>query len=84
MDKRNTQNQIKYRRNLISILKINGCAICGYNVCNRALEFHHVEPKLKNFNLNDSNLCRKDELLIEEIAKCILLCSNCHREMGSL
>ena len=33
-------------------LKINGCAICGYNRCPTALEFHHVNIKDKSFLLN--------------------------------
>ena len=73
-----------YRNKLMEKLKLNGCSICGYNKCNRALEWHHVEPKLKKFNINLSNLTRNPDSLITEIHKCILLCPNCHRELEDL
>ena len=68
------QEQYKF----INRLKINGCAICGYNKCNAALDFHHVEKSNKKFRFTR---CLSDEHTIEEFHKCILLCSNCHREI---
>ena len=62
-------------------LKINGCAICGYNKCDTGLDFHHVNPQDKKFRLNISNMGRKNKALVEELNKCILLCANCHREI---
>jgi len=57
-----------------------GCAICGYNKCANALEFHHNGDK--SFLINTS--CGKSlEKMKEEIKKCTLLCSNCHRELHS-
>ena len=73
-----------YKEDIIEImkqLKINGCAICGYTKCNRALEFHHV-LKNKCFYLTVSNIRKyKDEKIINELNKCILLCANCYREI---
>lgn len=74
---RNTQQLLK----ILHTLKINGCAICGYDKCIAALEFHHVNPKDKKFSVRYSEISRKDDSIAEEINKCILLCSNCHREM---
>ena len=62
-------------------LKVNGCAICGYNKCARSLDFHHVNPKNKKFNLKLANLHKKDTLVVEEVNKCILVCRNCHGEI---
>ena len=59
-------------------LKINGCAICGYNKCFDALDFHHSNPENKKFQISSIKLNKKD--FIEELNKCILLCANCHRE----
>jgi len=64
---------------ILRSLKINGCAICGYNKCVDCLEFHHVEPKYKRFNVRKSTITRKG--LVDELAKCILLCPNCHKEI---
>jgi len=69
----------KENRGILKILKSNGCAICGYNKCDRALEFHHVNPKDKKYLIRAAEMGRED--LAEEIRKCILLCANCHREI---
>ena len=60
-------------------LKANGCAICGYDKCDGALNFHHIVPKKKKFYIAAETMGHND--LIDEINKCILLCSNCHREI---
>ena len=53
------------------------CERCGYDKCNAALEFHHLDPTQKDpMGLRKFGL----QSLIKEIDKCILLCSNCHRE----
>lgn len=57
------------------------CYICGYNKCRAALEFHHIDPTEKNFiigNLGRGSI--KWETLLDELRKCVILCSNCHRE----
>ncbi len=57
------------------------CIKCGYARYAGALEFHHTDPKSKLFSLGISNIkCKLRELVLEEWKKCILLCSNCHRE----
>ena len=55
------------------------CERCGYNKCIAALEFHHLDPDEKSFNLTGST--RGIEKQLEESKKCILVCSNCHREI---
>ena len=57
------------------------CAICGYNKCNSALEFHHLDTSKKDFCISDRNLILDWNLIKEELDKCILVCSNCHREI---
>ena len=60
-----------------------GCELCGYDDCISALEFHHKDPSMKSFGISNKGLTRKWELVKLEIAKCMLLCSNCHRELHS-
>lgn len=55
------------------------CQICGYDRCNRALEFHHVNPEEKLFNI--SNGIKSWDKAKAELDKCVLLCANCHREV---
>jgi hypothetical protein len=56
------------------------CVNCGYNKCIAALEFHHKDPSLKEFNINNKGTYTYDKLL-KEVDKCTLLCSNCHKEL---
>lgn len=53
------------------------CAICGYKEHTEILEFHHKNKEEKSFEISKTK--HKSEDLIKEIAKCILLCPNCHR-----
>jgi len=63
----------------MSQLKKHGCCLCGYNKCIDALEFHHVVPENKNFNISMGNMTRSAATIINEFHKCMLLCANCHR-----
>jgi transposase len=72
----------KRRRELKRILVEEaggGCAICGYSRCERALEFHHLDPKAKQFQITSHT--RSLDRLRAEASKCVLLCSNCHAEV---
>lgn len=63
---------------IIHNLKINGCSICGFDGCDGALDFHHVD-KQKSFELTVNNIIRySNEKIVEEVIKCILVCKNCH------
>lgn len=57
------------------------CVLCGYSRCYRALEFHHLDPKTKEFQLAHRGRTRSIAKLRAEARKCILLCSNCHAEV---
>ena len=64
------------------------CSVCGYDRCQRALEFHHINPEDKGFSLSMNtwqrfSLEKASHIFIEEIRKCVILCSNCHREIES-
>ena len=54
-----------------------GCMDCGYNAHPAALEFDHVRGK-KEFNIGEQIGNRSRETLWEEIAKCDVVCANCH------
>jgi hypothetical protein len=57
------------------------CALCGYDRCVAALEFHHVDPAHKAFGLSDEGVARSLDRARAEAAKCVLLCANCHVEV---
>lgn len=47
-----------------------------------ALEFHHENPEEKEFKLGSGNTMSWKEYKTEA-QKCILVCSNCHKEIHS-
>lgn len=64
------------------------CTKCGYNRCLEALDFHHRDPRKKDFLISDARgkawfSKKRAELpdwLKRELDQCDLLCANCHRE----
>lgn len=69
------------RERRLKLIYMNGgsCSRCGYSKCVAAISFHHLRDKSFNIDMRTcSNL--KWERLVEEAAKCILLCANCHME----
>jgi hypothetical protein len=57
------------------------CALCGYDRCLAALQFHHVDPSTKDFALAMFGLSRSLERMRAGARKCVLLCANCHAEV---
>jgi transposase len=57
------------------------CALCGYDRCLSALQFHHRDPAEKRFGLAARGLARSLEVVRQEARKCVLLCANCHAEV---
>jgi len=55
-----------------------GCADCGYKESPHALEFDHVPGTEKRFNIGEKIGARSRKTLWEEIAKCEVVCANCH------
>lgn len=55
------------------------CEKCGYHNFISALEFHHLNPKEKDFCLSDRNLQLNWNTIQQELDKCVLICANCHR-----
>lgn len=78
-----SESVIKRRRKVKSLL-VNyfggACKICGYDKCNEALDFHHLDPTKKEFGIASGHTL-KFELLLQEAKKCILLCCRCHAEV---
>ena len=76
---------VQRRRDKIKVMAIeykgNKCSICDYNKCIGALEFHHLDPNEKEFGISAKGYTRSWELVKKELDKCILVCSNCHREL---
>ena len=57
------------------------CQGCGLAVPVAAFEFHHLDARTKDFAISADGVPRRWELIVAELAKCVLLCANCHREV---
>ena len=81
---RKHQKTILRRSMKIQAIKLLGgkCSICGYDKCIDALEFHHEDPSIKEFKLGSGNTMSCENYKSEAL-KCILVCSNCHKEIHS-
>jgi len=78
----------RYRiRRVVEIDKIKierGCNKCGYDDSSAALDFHHINPEDKELSIGTSLYNGVPiEKLLDEIEKCKVLCSNCHRKLES-
>ena len=78
------KTNLRNRKKKLDLITIAGskCVKCGYSKCQQVLQFHHVDPKTKSFNIS-GGYNRSMDALKEEIAKCILVCANCHIEIHS-
>lgn len=56
------------------------CERCGYDKSNHALDFHHMDPKEKDFGIGKQRRTKFDDKIKAELDKCMILCANCHRE----
>jgi len=55
------------------------CSVCRENRW-WLLDFHHINPEEKEYNM--SRITDLSEAKVkEELSKCIVLCSNCHRDL---
>lgn len=63
----------------MKMIRGGSCEHCGYNKCIQALEFHHLDPTKKDFTISNDHF--KLIEAVKESQKCILLCSNCHKEL---
>lgn len=74
---RNRDKEIKlWLKEYKNTLKCENCAET-HPAC---LEFHHINPAEKKFSIGRMKDFMSWRLLKEEIAKCRVLCANCHRK----
>ena len=78
----NNRTLLSHYSKVKAILEESGrswaCEVCGYDEYIAALEFHHINPEEKDFQINKYKNSSVDKLR-PEINKCVVLCSNCHR-----
>lgn len=87
---RNRESRYEYKKAYIrskkgKLIELEGnkCSNCGLeydgeNAC--MFDFHHKDPNIKSFPLGLNTIQNKSwASILDELVKCDLLCSNCHR-----
>lgn len=80
--KREREKHSRHKDILNDYKKQLSCRKCGDNR-HYVLDFHHIDPEQKDYNISDGPRT-KMETMLKEIEKCVILCSNCHREFHFL
>jgi len=69
-------------RKILFIKRLGGKCKCGYNKNYAAMTFHHLDPSQKEITLDIRSMSNNSiDRLEKEVAKCELLCHNCHMEI---
>lgn len=74
--KERNKKQRERTRQIINEAKSVGCTVCGEKEF-ACLDFHHLSDKDMAVS---AMLAFNDQKVREEISKCVVLCSNCHRK----
>ena len=70
------------RRKLRAIEYMGGtCHGCGRDGHPAIFEFHHWNAGEKDFGISETGIPHRWEKVVAELAKCVMLCANCHREV---
>jgi hypothetical protein len=70
--------RMRGRRDRLDELKSKPCADCGGTFPPYVMDFDHRDPSQKSFTIS-KRFANRWERLLEEIAKCDVVCANCHR-----
>jgi hypothetical protein len=82
-ERRRRKERLRKNRRFVThviaeIKLILGCYLCGFDKNPYALDFHHRDAKEKSFEIA-SYASRGIQTVLKEIAKCDVVCANCHR-----
>lgn len=73
---KNRKRQEQERKEKYNALK-TPCVKCGEDRP-WVIQFHHIDPSTKVFNITEGG--SKNKNIVDEVKKCVCLCSNCHDE----
>lgn len=71
------QRRLLFKQTIIAA-KDKPCADCGVQYPHYVMDFDHLTDK--SFNIGRDGAKGTMERLLKEIAKCEVVCANCHRE----
>lgn len=70
--------QIREKKKKAVELMGGKCFDCGNSFPDCVYDFHHLDPKEKDLNPSAA-IKLSEERMMQELNKCVMLCSNCHR-----
>lgn len=77
---RQTRHNRKKRQWLVDTKLARGCEHCGKRCRNPVnLHYHHRNPASKEFSLSNGVHSKSWSQLAAEVAKCDVLCNECHK-----
>ena len=62
------------------LMKDKSCTKCGESDI-ACLDWHHTDPTKKEGSVSFLLSNNSKKMILEEIEKCVCLCSNCHRKL---
>jgi hypothetical protein len=80
--RRTTETETAHRRKRqqeYNLLKSKPCVDCGVQYSPWVMQFDHRNPATKSMGVGRM-VCMAKQRLLAEIAKCDLVCANCHAE----
>jgi hypothetical protein len=77
--KRNRARADYVRGEIVKLKEASPCADCGGFFHYSAMDYHHRDRTKKAFEIAHAAVMRTMNVILAEIAKCDLLCANCHR-----
>lgn len=81
---RQKQKNINFKKQCLDYKQQFCCELCGYDKSVVALDFHHIDSSKKDFTISSSKTINLNKRIKNELDKCQVLCSNCHRELHSV
>jgi len=76
--KKNNERKLRVRAWFKELRAKSECYFCGKNHP-AILDWHHTDPSTKLYSISEMTKGYTESTILKEMAKCIVLCSNCHR-----
>ena len=77
--KNHKSKRYQLSKSVINWLKGAPCFDCGIKYPPYVMDFDHRDRTNKKFNISENLYSNSLKMMLEEIAKCDVVCSNCHR-----
>lgn len=75
---RNLRRRMAFTRIIVEAKNVP-CMDCGQSYPSYVMDFDHRDPSTKKFDIAKVYKISSEQKLRDEIAKCDVVCSNCHR-----